>query len=205
LDPGQPRGCRAVPAFDGAARGSRTYLCRARGGRRAAAALSALGAALVGVAIASRTLYALACDRILASALATVSHQTGTPVGAVTANMALTFALLLSFGVAGTGALHAFFYLAMIGALRLLVVYVLVSVSALRLHMHGRDKRRLRAAVLPLGGAVAALYVLYRNLISAPAFPYSLFPYLVRGWLVLGLTVAAAMPQLRRRVSDGLA
>lgn len=39
---------------------------------------SALGAALVGVAVASRTLYALARDRILASALATVSHQTGT-------------------------------------------------------------------------------------------------------------------------------
>jgi len=170
-----------------------------------AAVLSALGAALVGVAVASRTLCALACDRILASALATVSHQTGTPVGAVTANMALTFALLLSFGVAGTGALDAFFYLAMIGALSLLVGYVLVSVSALRLHMHGRDKRRLPAAVLPLGGAVAALYVLYRNLIPAPAFPYSLFPYLAGGWLVLGLTVAAAMPQLRRRVSDGLA
>ena len=42
-----------------------------------AAVLSALGAALVGVAVASRTLYALARDRILASALATVSHRPG--------------------------------------------------------------------------------------------------------------------------------
>jgi amino acid transporter len=65
-----------------------------------AAVLSALGAALVGVAVASRTLYALARDRILASALATVSHQTGTPAGAMTASMTLTFAPLLSFGLA---------------------------------------------------------------------------------------------------------
>ena len=116
------------------------------------------------------------CTRWLATGSWRAPHQTGIPVGAVTANMALTFALLLSFGVAGAGALDAFFYLAMIGALSLLMVYVLVSVSALRLQMHGRDKRRLPAAVLPLGGAVAALYVLYRNLIPAPAFPYSLFP-----------------------------
>ncbi len=72
----------------------------------------------------------------------------------MTASMTLTFAPLLAFGLAGTG--------------------------ALRLYMLSGDKRRL------------------------PAFPCSL-PYLVGGWLVLGLAVAAAMPQLRRRVSEGLA
>ena len=179
----------------------------------AAAVLSALGAALVGVAVASRTLYALARDRILWNSLATVSPRTGTPGGAVAASMTLTLALLLAFGLAGTAALDAFFYLATIGALCLLVVYVLVSVSALRLL--ARDRRPLRgeikprvtvpSSILPIGGAAAALYVLYRNLIPAPAFPYDLFPYLAAGWLVLGLTVAAAVPQLRKRVSEGLA
>jgi hypothetical protein len=64
---------------------------------------------------------ALARDRVLA----TVSHQTGTPAGAVTASMTLTFALLLAFGLAGTG--------------------------ALRLYVLSGDKRRLPAAILPLG------------------------------------------------------
>jgi amino acid transporter len=170
-----------------------------------AAVLSALGAALVGVAVASRTLYALARDRIVWSALATVSDQTGTPDGAVTASMTVTFALLLAFGLTGTSALNAFFYLATIGGLSLLVVYVLVSISALRVHTPVRDRRSLPSAILPVGGAVAALYVLYRNLVPAPAFPFSLFPYLVAGWLVTGLMVAAAMPRLRQRVSEGLA
>ena len=83
------------------------------------------------------------------------------------------------------------------------MVYVLVSVSALRLYVLSGDKRRLPAAILPLGGAIAALYVLFRNLIPAQAFPYSLIAYLVVGWLVLGLTVAgrhaAATPASQRR------
>ena len=119
--------------------------------------------------------------------------------------MTLTLVLLLAFGVAGTAALNAFFYLATIGALCLLVVYVLVSVSALRLLLGQPDRWSLARAILPIGGAAAALYVLYRNLILAPAFPFNLFPYLAAGWLILGLTVAAAVPQLRRRVSEGFA
>ena len=89
---------------------------------------------------------ALARDRILA----TVSHQTGTPAGAVTASMTLTFALLLAFGLAGTG--------------------------ALRLYVLSGDKRRLPAAILPLGGAIAALYVLFRNLIRLRPFSAASFP-----------------------------
>lgn len=170
-----------------------------------AAVLSALGAALVGVAVASRTLYALARDGLLWNPLAVVSPRTGTPAGAVTASMTLTLALVLAFGLAGTAALNAFFYLATIGGLCLLVVYALVSVSALRLYLLERDGPALPRVLFPAGGALAALYVLYRNLIPAPAFPFSLFPYLVAGWLVLGLTLAAARPQLRRRVSEGLA
>jgi amino acid transporter len=46
-----------------------------------AVVLSALGAALVGVAVASRKPYALARDRVLWSALASVWRQTGTPIG----------------------------------------------------------------------------------------------------------------------------
>jgi hypothetical protein len=39
--------------------------------------LGEVGGAVVGVTVASRTLYAPARDRILARALATVAHQTG--------------------------------------------------------------------------------------------------------------------------------
>jgi amino acid transporter len=167
-----------------------------------AAVLSSLGAALVGVAVASRTLYALARDRLLAGEISSTSVRTGTPVGAVTATMLLTLVALLAFGLAGTSALDAFFYLATIGTLSILVVYVLVSVSAARLDVRGGSLLRV---ALPLGGAVVALYVLYRNLVPAPAYPYNLFPYIVAAWLVLGLSLAVAVPEVRHRVSEGLA
>jgi amino acid transporter len=167
-----------------------------------AAILSSLGAALVGVAVASRTLYALARDRLLAGEISATSARTGTPVGAVTASMALTLVALLAFGIAGTSALDAFFYLATIGTLSILIVYVLVSVSAARLEVSVRARL---GVLLPLGGALVALYVLYRNLVPAPAFPYNLFPYIVAGWLVLGAGLAIGVPEVRRRVSAGLA
>ncbi len=170
-----------------------------------AAVLSSLGAALVGVAVASRTLYALARDRIIASGIATVSTDTGAPTGAVTTSMALTLVLLVGFGLAGTTALNAFFYLATIGTLSVLVLYVLVSASALRLQMSTPGLKSRLAMILPIGGAIVALYVLYRNLVPAPAFPYDLFPYIVAGWLVLGITVALVLPGLSGRIRDGLA
>jgi amino acid transporter len=170
-----------------------------------AAILSSLGAALVGVAVASRTLYALARDRVLSPAIAATSVRTGTPVGAVTTSMVLTLVALLAFGLAGTSALNAFFYLATIGTLSVLIVYVLVSVSAVRVQLAGRGRRTHLAVILPVGGALVALYVLYRNLVPAPAFPFDLFPYIVAAWLGIGLTLAVAVPGLRRRVSAGLA
>ncbi len=169
-----------------------------------AAVLSSLGAALVGVAVASRTLYALGRDRILASGISATSTKTGTPVGAVTVSMLLTLVALVAFGVAGTSALDAFFYLATIGTLSILVLYVLVSLSALRLQHRRRERPLQLGTLLPVGGAAVALYVLYRNLIPAPAFPYDLFPYIVAGWLLIGVTLALAVPQIRERVRHGL-
>jgi amino acid transporter len=133
------------------------------------------------------------------------SAKTSTPVAAVAASMLLTLAALLAFGLAGTSALDAFFYLATIGTLSILVLYVLVSVSAIWLALQARSGRQLLAVVLPAGGAFVALYVLYRNLVPAPAFPFNLFPYIVGAWLVVGLGIALTVPELRSRVSAGLA
>jgi amino acid transporter len=169
------------------------------------AVLSALGAALVGVAVASRTVFALARDGLLPRRLAAVAAGTGTPAAAVTASMALTLAFLLVFGLAGTSALDAFFYLATIGTLSLLVVYILISASAFKLVAAGRVGASRLELVLPVGGVVVAAYVLYRNLVPAPDFPFDLFPYIVAGWLVAGLAIALAVPGLARRISEQLA
>jgi amino acid transporter len=169
------------------------------------AVLSALGAALVGVAVASRTVFALARDGLLPRRLAAVSGATGTPAVAVTASMALTLVFLVVFGLAGTSALNAFFYLATIGTLSLLVVYILVSISAFRLIVGGLVRASRFELILPLGGVAVAGYVLYRNLVPAPASPFDVFPYVVAGWLLVGLGIALGVPGLARRISEQLA
>jgi amino acid transporter len=169
------------------------------------AALSALGAALVGVAVASRTVFALARDGILPRRLAGIGTRTGTPAAAVTASMALTLIFLVVFGLAGTSALNAFFYLATIGTLSVLVVYILVSVSAFRLIVGGLVRASRFELVLPAGGVAVAGYVLYRNLVPAPASPFDVFPYVVAAWLLIGLGIALAVPGLARRISEQLA
>jgi amino acid transporter len=141
---------------------------------------------------------------MLTARIASTSERTGTPVGAVASSMALTLVALLAFGLAGTSALNAFFYLATIGTLSILVLYVLVSISAARLEVRRRRRVLSVALIVPLGGAAVALYVLYRNLVPAPAFPFNLFPYIVAGWLLAGMTTAIAVPAVRQRVTAGL-
>jgi amino acid transporter len=170
-----------------------------------AAVLSSVGAALAGVAVMSRTLFALGRDRVFPAPLAAVSKATGIPTIAVGTSMALTLVQLVVFGLAGTAALDAFFYLATIGTLSLLVIYILVSLSAMRL-LRGRvaGLRRLEL-LLPVGGVVVAGYVLYRNLIPVPDYPFNLFPYIVAGWLLLGLAASLGVPGLAERISSQLA
>lgn len=170
-----------------------------------AAVLSSVGAAIVGVAVMWRTLFALGRDRVFPGALATLSKRTGIPTAAVGTSMLLTLAQLVVFGAAGTSALDAFFYLATIGTLSLLVIYILVSLSALRLLL-GRVRPVSRLELLlPVGGAVVAGYVLYRNLIPVPDHPFNLFPYIVAGWLLAGLALSLGVPGLAGRISAQLA
>jgi amino acid transporter len=170
-----------------------------------AAVLSSVGAALVGVAVASRTVFALARDGLLPRRLARVGSETSIPTTAVTASMILTVVFLLAFGLAGTSALNAFFYLATIGTLSLLVVYILVSVSAFRLIAAGQVRASRLELILPVGGVAVAGYVLYRNLVPAPASPFDVFPYIVAAWLLVGLGIALAVPGLAQRISEQLA
>ena len=101
--------------------------------------------------------------------------------------------------------MNAFFYLATIGTLSLLVVYILVSVCAFRLIAGGLVRASKLELVLPIGGVAVAGYVLYRNLVPAPASPFDVFPYIVAAWLLVGLAIALAVPGLARRISERLA
>ncbi|HYU03590.1 MAG TPA: hypothetical protein VEL02_07080, partial [Jatrophihabitantaceae bacterium] len=133
--------------------------------------------------------------------LGAVSPRTGVPSRALTLEMLVGLVLLVSFRLADVPPLNVFFYLATLGVLSLLVMYVLTNVAAVR-----RLSRRSKyEAVLPIIGTGVAGFVLYHTVWPVPAAPYRYFPYVVLGWLTMALIISAVVPGFVARVRDGLA
>ncbi|MGZ4270773.1 MAG: APC family permease [Solirubrobacteraceae bacterium] len=151
-----------------------------------AAIISAIGAGLGCASVAARMLFALGRDRLLDVRLAAVS-PTGAPGGGLAFVMALDLVILVVFGAAKAKPFNVFFYFATIGTLSLLAMYALTNVAAARF-LAVRGARAELA--LPVAGIAVAGYVLYHNVWPVPDAPYNAFPYIVAGWLVLGVALA---------------
>jgi amino acid transporter len=164
------------------------------------AMLSALGAGLGGVTVAARMMFAFGRDGLASRPLSGVSAATGVPQTALALEMLIGLVLLTAFRLAGTSALNVFFYLATIGVLSLLVMYMLTNVAAAR-HLGRRSPGQV---VAPAAGVLIAGFVLYHNVWPVPPAPYEFFPYLVLGWLAAGLIITAVIPGFSRKVGDGL-
>jgi amino acid transporter len=164
------------------------------------AVLSALGAGLGGVTVAARMMFAFGRDGLAFRRLSGVSAATGVPQRALALEMLIGLALLTAFRLAGTSALNVFFYLATIGTLSLLVMYVLTNVAAARY----LGRRSPWQVVAPACGVLIAGFVLYHNVWPVPPAPYEFFPYLVAGWLAAGLVITAVVPGFSAKVDGGL-
>jgi amino acid transporter len=158
------------------------------------AVLSALGAGLGGVTVAARMMFAFGRDGLGPRRLSGVSAVTGVPRRALAAEMLIGLVLLTAFRLAGTTALNVFFYLATIGTLSLLVMYVITNVAAVPLTRH-LGRRAPVQLVPPVAGVLIAGFVLYHNVWPVPPAPYKFLPYLVLGWLLAGLALAVMIPR----------
>jgi amino acid transporter len=149
-----------------------------------AAIVSALGAGLGCASVSARMLYAFGRDRVFDARLGEVSAATGAPAGALAFVMLFDLALLLGFAIGGAEPMQVFFYLATLGVLSLLAMYVFTNVAAMRFIGPSAE------LVLPAAGIAVAGYVLYHNLTPVPPSPFDVFPYLVAAWLVAGVAIA---------------
>jgi amino acid transporter len=170
------------------------------------ALLSAVGAGLGCASVGTRMLFALGRDRLLDRRLGRVSSKTGAPTTALALELGLSLCAVVGFAVAGTAPIDAFFYLATMGILSLLVMYVVTSIGALRYLFLG-DERRAPAweIVFPIGGIAFAVYTLYKNLWPVPDYPFNIFPYVVAAWLAVGLAAVFLLPGFATRAAEGLA
>ena len=125
-----------------------------------AAIVSALGAGLGCASVSARILFALGRDRRLPSRLAAISPATGAPAAGLAFVMGLDLVLIVVLAALGKEAMDVLFYLATIGTLSLLAMYVMRNFAALRFLRTGRARGEL---LLPAAGIAVAVYVLYHN------------------------------------------
>jgi amino acid transporter len=166
-------------------------------GATVSAFASALGTGLG----ASRLLFALGRDGFGPSALGRVHPTHASPYVAVATIMciAIAFDLIL---IEQTGA-NVFAYAGTVGVLSLLLVYLTTQVAAIKLF---RSIGRWRGAqpVIPLIAIGLLGYALYSNLYPIPPAPYSYFPYGVLAWVLVGVVIVLASPQLVTRIGKAL-
>src|SRR5262249_11234455 len=96
-------------------------------------------------------------------------------------------------------------YLATMGILSLLVMYVITNLGALRfLFFSGELRVPAWEIVFPLGGIAFAVYTLYKNVWPVPDYPFDIFPYVVAAWLAAGACASVVIPGFVRRVDEQL-
>lgn len=171
------------------------------------ATISAFAATLGAATAASRILFALSRDALRGSSLGRASARSGAPASALVLILGISAVALVGYRVNGTSAVNAFFYPGTMGVLLLLVSYLVCNLGAIVfLFLRGQRRAPILELPIPLIALAIICYVLYQNtLADGLTYPYTVFPLVVAGWLLLGLAIAVLVPGLARRIGEGLA
>jgi amino acid transporter len=170
-----------------------------------AAMLSAFGSALGCVTAGSRLLFAMGRDGFGSRRLERISRQ-GAPTTALLVIVGCAVLIIGGLRLFATkSSLDIFFWTATLGTLPLLVAYLMTTAGAIRLlFMREHVVRRWEIAI-PLAALAFLVYVLWKNLYPVPDHPYNLFPYIVGGWLLVGLAIVLLVPGLAQAIGASLA
>jgi hypothetical protein len=57
---------------------------------------------------------------------------------------------------------------------------------------------------VPLLGTAYLAYVLYKQFVPTPVFPYSVIPYFAVGWILLAVALTLARPTQTRHMGEAL-
>ncbi|OJY46383.1 APC family permease [Pseudonocardia sp. 73-21] len=135
---------------------------------------------------ASRVLFAVAHDGVLHTALRRAHTRHRTPHVAILALLppvVLVPAIMILLGVTP---LEVYAYTGTIGTFGYLTAYLLMAVG-MPIYLRRHHTVRTHHWVLSAAAVVAILYVIYKNLVPVPAYPYNILPYLYLALLVIGI------------------
>jgi amino acid transporter len=154
--------------------------------------LFALLNSAIAVAIAcfnggTRTWYGMGRTGVLPKALAEVSPTRKTPDKAIAVEAgvcAFAFLLMVIFSVE-----DVFFTWALTITLGLIVMYIMANIGVIRYYLTAQRAQfnPLLHIVVPVVATIAVGYVGYKSVVPLPAAPVKYAPFILIGWLVLGV------------------
>jgi amino acid transporter len=157
-------------------------------------AASGFVAALGGLHLTSRTLFAMGRDGGLPRFFAWTHPRFRTPWVGIATALAITLALGW-WGGKHYGPLTFFFFLATTATLGILGAYILIALSGMvyfRTHRVAGESPAFSAVfdvLLPAGAIAICAYTIYKSIWPRPPAPVSYAPWIAGGWLLLGVAV----------------
>jgi amino acid transporter len=170
----------------------------------ALAICSALGGALASIVASSRILFALCRDLVPSSPVGRISEASGTPRNATFCVLVAAIigyaAMRIVFQASGS---DAFFWGSTLGALALLVVYLLVVVSAAGA-LVGPSAQGMRWMLfIPALAALAIIYTVWVNIYPGQPGAYRVIPWIVLVWCCAPVVATLVNPRLVELITSG--
>lgn len=141
-----------------------------------------------------RIMFSLGRDHVLPARLGTVHPRWHSPFGAIVAQT--VFTAVVGFGVGawlGPGATGAYGWTGSIATVAIVFVYMLSSVALIRYFAQLPERNVLLHVVLPVLSILAFAYPVYAVGKPGQSWPYSLVPYVVLAWIVVGVVTWALL------------
>jgi len=171
----------------------------------ALAVCSALGGALASIVAASRILFALCRDIAPSSPVGRISPASGTPRNAALCVLLAAImgyaAMRIVFHASGS---DAFFWGSTLGALALLIAYLLVVVSAAGALIRPSGQGTRWMLLVPSLAALAITYTFWVNVYPPQPGAYRLIPWIVLAWCCAPIVATLLYPRLVGLVASGL-
>jgi amino acid transporter len=164
--------------------------------------IDAFVAALAGVHLTARTLFAMGRDRGIPSAFAATTPRFRSPYVGIAVSVALTLVLGAWLG-RHYGVFTYFALMATTASLGILFVYALVAIAGMVYFWNARREpgesyNVLLDVVLPLVAVAICGYAIYSTLVPRPPAPISYSAWIALAWLVAGLLVLTWLVLTRR-------
>lgn len=153
-------------------------------------AVNAFIAALAGVHLTARMLYAMGRDGGIPMIFGWTHQRYKSPWVGIVSALGLTLILGATLGLA-LGPFELFGFLATTGSLGILFAYILIALSGIAFSLQAKVKggRRSVEVFLPLIAVGLCSATIYSSVVPVPAAPLSYAPYITGAWLLLGLFV----------------